>query len=134
MNRVLKGCFGCLVLFFILPPLFNALLYIFIWALEISPLLLILLLFLFYLFIINAVTIYLYRSDKVRAENGAWRISEKTLLFVAFIGGGVGALWAMYRYRHKTQKILFTFGVPVCIFLNGLCILFFLSFLAVLIL
>ena len=33
--------------------------------------------------------------------------------YLAFIGGSVGALLAMYLLRHKTKKDYFTVGVPL---------------------
>ena len=40
-------------------------------------------------------------------------IPEKTLIFLAVIGGSPAALLAMYTIRHKTRHIKFTLGVPV---------------------
>ena len=42
--------------------------------------------------------------DKRAARNGGWRIPERTLLFWAFLGGGLGAKLAQSRFRHKTRK------------------------------
>ena len=40
------------------------------------------------------------------------RISEFTLLFLAFAFGGVGALLGMVLWRHKTLKIKFKLAIP----------------------
>lgn len=42
--------------------------------------------------------------DKARAERGAWRISEGTLLRLAFFGGTPGAYAGRALFRHKTRK------------------------------
>lgn len=51
--------------------------------------------------------------DKKRAREHKWRISERTLLGLAVIGGSVGALAGMHLFRHKTRKMKFMIGVPV---------------------
>jgi uncharacterized membrane protein YsdA (DUF1294 family) len=56
--------------------------------------------------------------DKQRAKNHAWRISERTLLFVAFIGGGIGSLAGMLLFRHKTKHMKFIVLVPLAMILN----------------
>lgn len=55
---------------------------------------------------INAATWAAFRIDKARARRGARRIRERTLLMLAALGGGLGALVAMYghRQRHKVAK------------------------------
>ena len=42
-----------------------------------------------------------------------WRISEKTLIIAAAIGGSIGALLAMNMFHHKTQHKKFTIGIPL---------------------
>ncbi|MBU5480415.1 DUF1294 domain-containing protein [Blautia sp. MSJ-19] len=67
----------------------------------------------FYLAGINIVTFLLYGSDKNRARRHAWRIPERTLLELAVIGGGFGALLGMIVFHHKTRKPKFYIGVPL---------------------
>ena len=45
-----------------------------------------------YVIIINVVTFFIYGLDKSRAKAGQWRIPEAQLIFLAVIGGSVGAL------------------------------------------
>ena len=71
-----------------------------------------------WLVFINLFAVVIYGIDKRRAIKDKWRISESTLLLVALIGGGLGALAGMKLFRHKTQKAKFFVGVPVCIALN----------------
>ncbi|NLZ83956.1 MAG: DUF1294 domain-containing protein [Clostridiales bacterium] len=51
--------------------------------------------------------------DKHKAKTNQWRISEKTLLLVAFIGGGIGSAIGMKFFRHKTKHPKFTTLVPL---------------------
>lgn len=63
--------------------------------------------------ILSLIALIFYAYDKRCAQNGAWRISEFLLLFVAASGGAMGALAAMYLFHHKTQKPHFIYGVPL---------------------
>ncbi len=65
-----------------------------------------------YLFLINAVGLFLMLSDKHRAQNNLWRISERTLLAVAVLYGSFGVLLGMKLGHHKTKKPKFSIGVP----------------------
>ena len=67
---------------------------------------------LLYLLLINAAGLVLMLADKIRARNGAWRISEMTLMLTAALGGSVGVHMGMYLFRHKTRHPKFTLGVP----------------------
>ena len=62
----------------------------------------------YYLIAINFIAFAAFGIDKARAENGQWRISEDTLVFLAFIGGLPGALAGRSAFRHKTRKGSFT--------------------------
>ena len=68
--------------------------------------------YLLYLLLINAAAFVLMLVDKVKAKKNRWRISERTLMLSAALGGSVGALLGMYTFRHKTRHIKFTLGVP----------------------
>ena len=62
------------------------------------------------LVVLNLVTWASYRWDKRQAgRSGARRIPERTLLALAWLGGWIGALVAVYghRRRHKTHKLRF---------------------------
>lgn len=61
---------------------------------------------------INLLTFCLYGIDKHKARKGRWRISEKTLIAVAAIGGSVGAWLGMQFFRHKTRHPKFCIGIP----------------------
>lgn len=64
------------------------------------------------LIIANIFAFILYGVDKSKAKKGERRISEKTLIFFAAIGGAVGAFAGMLAFRHKTRKNKFRFWVP----------------------
>ncbi|MHC1741884.1 MAG: DUF1294 domain-containing protein [Syntrophobacteraceae bacterium] len=48
-----------------------------------------------------------YRSDKMKAKSGSWRVAESTLHFLEFFGGWPGALLAQRILRHKNRKVSF---------------------------
>jgi uncharacterized membrane protein YsdA (DUF1294 family) len=68
---------------------------------------------------VNVLAFLMYGADKGAAKNGAWRISEKALLTVAFLGGAAGSLAAMKIFRHKTRKPAFAVGVPLMLALQA---------------
>ena len=68
---------------------------------------------LYYLLIINAAGFLLMLVDKWKAKKNRWRVRESTLLIVAALGGSIGSLTGMYLFRHKTQHLKFTLGVPL---------------------
>ena len=74
--------------------------------------------FLLYLLLINAAAFVLMLVDKVKAKKNRWRISERTLMLSAVLGGSVGALLGMYTFRHKTKHIKFTLGVPAILIIQ----------------
>ena len=66
-----------------------------------------------YIILINIIGFFIMLIDKKKAENGKWRIQEKTIFMVTILGGGIGTILGMYIFRHKTKKIQFTIGLPV---------------------
>lgn len=54
--------------------------------------------------LVNLWTFMLFGIDKIRAEEGTWRVSEGTLLTWAFLGGTIGAYTGRAVFRHKTRK------------------------------
>ncbi len=70
-------------------------------------------LFAIYIVLINLFAYILYLIDKRKSRKAKWRISEKTLIVTALLGGSVGALLAMKAFRHKTKHKKFTIGVPL---------------------
>ena len=66
----------------------------------------------YYLILINLVGILSMYLDKYFAKNNMYRISEKNLFFIAIIGGSIGSIIGMYKFRHKTKHKQFTIGLP----------------------
>lgn len=69
--------------------------------------------FILYLILINALAFLLMLVDKFKAKRNLWRISERTLLLTALLGGSIGALAGMYLASHKTKHLRFVIGIPV---------------------
>lgn len=65
-----------------------------------------------YLCIINIYAFLIYSFDKYCAIKKHRRVSEKKLLFLSFIFGSVGAMFAMSVFHHKTKKRKFKYLVP----------------------
>ena len=73
--------------------------------------------------IINIIGFLAMFIDKRKAQKGAWRIPEKTLFLIAVFGGGIGTIAGIYCFRHKTQKLIFTIGMPVILICEILLII-----------
>ena len=84
-------------------------------------------LLLVYLALSNLLSLSLFGIDKWKAKHTKWRISEKTLLLVAAIGGSIGAWVGMKLWHHNTQHKKFKYGVPR-IFIIQLAALLFASY------
>lgn len=72
----------------------------------------------------NIIVFLTYGYDKHQAVKDRWRVPEKTLIGLALFLGGIGAWFGMQGFRHKTKKPLFKYGVPVCILINIICMLY----------
>ena len=79
---------------------------------------------LLYLAMINIMGFFMMWSDKRKAKKGKWRIPEQTLFVVTVLGGGIGTIAGMYTFRHKTQKLKFTVGLPVLVILEIVVIIY----------
>ena len=71
-----------------------------------------------YLIAVNLIAFILYGADKKRAKKREWRISEKTLIGIAVIGGSVGAILGMHVFHHKTRHWYFRYGLPVILIIQ----------------
>lgn len=78
-----------------------------------------------YLVLINLTGFAVMGIDKYKAKKGLWRIPESTLFLIALIGGSIGAIAGMRRFRHKTRHWYFVAGMPLILILQ---ILFFVLF------
>lgn len=79
-----------------------------------------------YVAAVNVVTFFIYGLDKSKAKAGQWRIPEVHLIFLAIIGGSVGALLGMRVFHHKTRKPKFYIGVPAILIVQIIliCLMF----------
>lgn len=66
----------------------------------------------YYLCIINALALTFMLLDKRQAKKHRRRISERTLLATAALGGSIGAWLGMLLFHHKTRHKKFVYGIP----------------------
>lgn len=55
----------------------------------------------------SIITFTLFGYDKIQAQKGGQRISEKALLIISILGGAIGGLLGMQIFRHKTRHLHF---------------------------
>lgn len=77
-----------------------------------------------YLAAVNLLAFFLYGIDKWKAAHRKWRVREAALLGCAFAGGALGALMAMYLFRHKTHKPRFKVGVPLMLVIQMILLIY----------
>lgn len=73
---------------------------------------------LIYIGIMNLIGYCIMGIDKWKARKGKWRIPEKTLFGVAFLGGSIGSMLGMKHFRHKTKHKSFVYGMPAILILQ----------------
>ena len=78
-----------------------------------------------YLVAINTIGFLAMWIDKRKAQKGKWRIQEKTLFLITVLGGGIGTIAGMYKFRHKTKKLAFTVGLPAILILEIITVIYF---------
>ncbi len=66
----------------------------------------------------NMLVFFLYGIDKLKAKNKLIRIPEGILIIFAFLFGGIGAMFGMVVFNHKTSKMKFRILVPLSVVLN----------------
>lgn len=71
-----------------------------------------------YLAAMNLIALVMMGTDKSRAQKKRRRIPEKRLLWIAALGGSVGAGLGMRIFHHKTRHAVFQWGVPGLIVLH----------------
>ena len=57
-----------------------------------------------YLALIFCITLFVYHSDKKKAQADEWRTPEKTLHLLELAGGWPAAFIAQRKFRHKIRK------------------------------
>lgn len=63
--------------------------------------------------------------DKYFSKNNMYRISEKSLFFIAILGGSIGSIIGMYQFRHKTKHRQFTIGLPIILFIQLIILMYY---------
>ena len=76
-----------------------------------------------YIIIINIITFISMGIDKYQAKNNKWRIPEKSLFLLAFLGGSIGGILGMIIFSHKTKKVSFKILFPLFLIINIICYL-----------
>ena len=76
-----------------------------------------------YLILMNAAGLFLMHQDKKQAKKHQIRIPEALLWAVSLLGGSLGTIIGMIRFRHKTKKPLFSIGLPVLLLVQILVLL-----------
>lgn len=66
----------------------------------------------YYLIIINFISLFMIKIDKIRAKKNLFRIPEKNFFILSLFGGSIGVLIGMYLFHHKTKKMKFYIGIP----------------------
>lgn len=62
----------------------------------------------FFAYLLSSLLIFfIYAIDKTKAHKNEWRVSEKTLHILEFLGGWPGALITQRAIRHKNKKTSF---------------------------
>lgn len=77
-----------------------------------------------YIIAINIIGFLAMFIDKQKAKRGYWRIPEKTLFILTFLGGGIGTISGMYLFRHKTKKMYFIVGFPAILITQIILIIY----------
>ena len=75
-------------------------------------------LLIFYLAAINIAGFLAMGIDKKKAARHEWRIPERVLFVIAFLGGSICSLAGMHAFRHKTLHLTFTIGLPLILVLQ----------------
>ncbi|MDD6047412.1 MAG: DUF1294 domain-containing protein [bacterium] len=71
-----------------------------------------------YLLLMSLILFAFMGADKQRAKRRAWRVPERTLFWLAALGGGLGGVLGMLAFRHKTRHASFCIGMPLLMLFN----------------
>lgn len=66
----------------------------------------------------SLLAVLMYHRDKLAARHGRWRTPERTLHWLALLGGWPGAQLAQYWFRHKSAKPSFRRWFWLTVLLN----------------
>lgn len=79
--------------------------------------------FYIYLAIVNLIAVIVTVHDKNAAIRSSRRVSERTLLLTAALGGGPAMYLTMLFISHKTRKRRFMLGIPLIILFETAAVL-----------
>lgn len=71
-----------------------------------------------YLLLMSLILFAFMGADKRRAKRRTWRVPERTLFWLAALGGGLGGVLGMLAFRHKTRHASFCIGMPLLMLFN----------------
>lgn len=71
-----------------------------------------------YLALWNVLVFLIYGWDKLMAKRNGWRVPEFWLLLISLLAGGIGGIFGMVIFRHKTNKWRFRLIVPLSLLLT----------------
>lgn len=63
---------------------------------------------LLFLAVLNILTYFVFRFDKLQAVHQERRVRERTMLWLAALGGSIAAKVAQHRLNHKTHRRRFS--------------------------
>lgn len=70
--------------------------------------------------VVNVIAFFIMLIDKNKSrKNGAERISEGMMFFIATAFGSIGVLAGMFAFHHKTRKWYFLVGIPLLVIQNS---------------
>ena len=70
-----------------------------------------------YLAILNLLAFLMCGLDKWKARRGFWRVPERVLFGLSFLGGGAAFFMGMRLFHHKTRHWSFRILIPLSILL-----------------
>ncbi|MFV0275047.1 MAG: DUF1294 domain-containing protein [Bacilli bacterium] len=76
------------------------------------------------LLIWNCIVLLIYGLDKLKAIKNKRRVSEKSLIIIAFLFGSFGAFFGINFFRHKIKKIKFQIIIPLFLIIHTLIIIY----------
>ena len=74
----------------------------------------------------NIIVCFIYGIDKFCARRGKRRIRENTLIGSAFLLGGIGAMFGMVLFNHKTSKPKFRILIPLFVVITAFIAIYYL--------
>lgn len=77
---------------------------------------------LYYLLAISVISAIMCVVDKMNAMRGAWRVRERDLFLLCFMGGSVAMYLTMRIIRHKTHHNRFMIGIPIIVLIQAIIV------------